>query len=269
MMTTLESRYADNYERMACDDLAQAIVPAYYTLAQAHKLVGYCGDLKGKRVLDIGAGRGVFLSLIPYARRVAVDISPAYVAYLRSQNIIAIQANAEDLPFENEFDVVVMVDILEHVLNPDRAIASAWRALRPGGRLLVRVPYLEDISVYKPENGCKYEFAHLRSFDAVSLRSLLSPPFKVTATHLDGFVPYQVRTVSSAQFLKLQAWQKSKAQPPGMFDVWWHMIPALPYIILHVAFAGAIARLPNWLGRRICHPLEICVVGVKVCGGNR
>ena len=78
-------------------------------------------------------------------------------------------ANAESLPFRQELDIIVASDVLEHVLNPADFLQSAVDALVPGGRLLVKVPYRENISQYRRDSGCPYEMVHLRTFD----RSLL------------------------------------------------------------------------------------------------
>lgn len=254
---TLEERYAANYERLAADDLASPILPRYFALAQARKLVRYCGDVRGKRVLDVGAGRGDFLSLIPQADRIGVDISSVYVEYLRKQGITAFQANAEELPFNADCEIVTMTDVLEHVLNPLAAVRSAWLALKPGGRLVARVPFKEDIEVYETS---KYEFAHLRSFDVRTLRHLLLPLFSVKGIHYDGFVPYRVRGPWVTWYKNFGPWQRSS--PRNALCWRCHALSTLPYTYIS-RYQDPIARLPGWLGRLLCHPTTVTMVGVK------
>ena len=91
----------------------------------------------------------------PYLRR--VEGGDASVRVLR--------ANAENLPFRDELDAIVASDVLEHVLNPADFLHSALEALRPGGRLLLKVPYRENISQYRRADGCPYPMVHLRTFD--------------------------------------------------------------------------------------------------------
>src|SRR5579859_1436565 len=43
---------------------------------------------------------------------------------------------------ENQFDLVIMEQVLEHVLRPDRAVANVHRMLRPGGIFVVSTPFL-------------------------------------------------------------------------------------------------------------------------------
>ncbi|MCB1638430.1 MAG: ubiquinone/menaquinone biosynthesis methyltransferase, partial [Thiothrix sp.] len=53
-------------------------------------------------------------------------------------NVDYVQANAECLPFaDNHFDIVTMAFGLRNVTDKDKALASIFRVLKPGGRLLV------------------------------------------------------------------------------------------------------------------------------------
>lgn len=52
-------------------------------------------------------------------------------------------ADASELPFENEsIDTVVLFQTLEHIARPEKAISEIFRVLRPGGILLLTVPFL-------------------------------------------------------------------------------------------------------------------------------
>jgi 2-polyprenyl-6-hydroxyphenyl methylase / 3-demethylubiquinone-9 3-methyltransferase len=91
-------------------------------------------------VLDIGCGAG-FLSnhLGALGHRVTgLDASPdaLRVAALHdgTGSVRYLEGDALQLPFADaSFDVVCAMDFLEHVENPDRAIAEAARVLRPSG----------------------------------------------------------------------------------------------------------------------------------------
>ncbi len=98
-------------------------------------------------ILDIGCGSGAnsvvpCLQLFPGCRVVASDLSPDLLrllrAYLRNENledrVACFCADAMNDYFQAErFDVVVGAAILHHVLDPIRTLATASRALRPGG----------------------------------------------------------------------------------------------------------------------------------------
>jgi demethylmenaquinone methyltransferase/2-methoxy-6-polyprenyl-1,4-benzoquinol methylase len=100
---------------------------------------------RGQRILDLAAGTGA--SSVALARSgatvVAADFSPGMIAEGRRRhggipNLSFVQADATDLPFENdEFDTVTMSFGLRNVNEPKKALAELLRVTRPGGRLVV------------------------------------------------------------------------------------------------------------------------------------
>lgn len=95
--------------------------------------------------LDVGCGSGN-----SYAARVAriagsyvgVDVSTNAVAAARTSGLDARTiGDAAELPFPDEsFDVVLCIEVLEHLFAPDRAVAEIVRVLRPDGLLAVSAP---------------------------------------------------------------------------------------------------------------------------------
>ncbi|MEE2002200.1 bifunctional demethylmenaquinone methyltransferase/2-methoxy-6-polyprenyl-1,4-benzoquinol methylase UbiE [Alkalimonas sp. MEB108] len=105
----------------------------------------------GQKVLDLAGGTGDLTALFskrvgPSGKVVLADINASMLAVgrdkLRDQglvdNIEYVQANAEALPFaDNSFDIITIAFGLRNVTNKDAALASMFRVLKPGGRLLV------------------------------------------------------------------------------------------------------------------------------------
>ena len=92
--------------------------------------------------LDAGCGDGRYLAALDPelpARRAGTDIAERILETARARVEADFrQANLEALPFEDgAFDLVLCSQVIEHVLNPQTAVAELARVLRPGGTLVI------------------------------------------------------------------------------------------------------------------------------------
>jgi ubiquinone/menaquinone biosynthesis C-methylase UbiE len=99
-------------------------------------------SFEGKTVLDIGCGFGAY-GLATEKRgakiSVGVDINREYIK--RSALSFLVLADAHVLPFRDScFDIVLMVEVLEHLSHEVEALKEARRVLKKGGLLLLTVP---------------------------------------------------------------------------------------------------------------------------------
>ena len=104
----------------------------------------------GERVLEIGSGIGTLTSqFIPRKCYLASDINPSYLSYLRAYSIgkpylqvQRIDAGVLDdfCGLEEQFDTVLMINVLEHVPDEQVALKNIWSTLVPGGRAVILVP---------------------------------------------------------------------------------------------------------------------------------
>lgn len=103
----------------------------------------------GSRVLDAGCGNGALARLLVERgyRVVGIDLSKSGVALARS---VCPAARFEVLPAdetmrkrlgESDFDVVVAVELIEHLYAPQSLLQGSLEALRPGGKLILSTPY--------------------------------------------------------------------------------------------------------------------------------
>jgi ubiquinone/menaquinone biosynthesis C-methylase UbiE len=118
------------------------------------------GDLRGKRLLDIGAGLGessVYFAL-QGARVTMTDISPGMVQTGRELarrygvEVEGIVSKAEDLGVASEtFDFVYIANTIHHVRDRDALFQKIHRALKPGGLFFSYDPlaYNPAINVYR------------------------------------------------------------------------------------------------------------------------
>jgi SAM-dependent methyltransferase len=107
------------------------------------------GDVRGRRVLEVGAGSGRdTLGLVRAgARGFVLDYSPASLAIVqrlaREQGLPVdlVRADALAMPFrDGAFDVVFHQGLLEHFRDPMPLLTENARITRPGGRVVVDVP---------------------------------------------------------------------------------------------------------------------------------
>jgi 2-polyprenyl-3-methyl-5-hydroxy-6-metoxy-1,4-benzoquinol methylase len=110
--------------------------------------------------LNLGAGEGDYDAMIAgHCRQLtACDINDADVAFAQRLNAdvanLSYQVeNALDLQFPNQhFDLLVSVDVLEHVGQPRRMMEEVGRVLRPGGLAFITFPNLNFPATYDPVN---------------------------------------------------------------------------------------------------------------------
>lgn len=108
-------------------------------------------EFKDQRVLDIACGAGgktCYYGSLGAKKAVGLDIiekdileAREYAASRDLGNVEFVHGDAGAMPFEdNSFDVIMMDDAMEHVPEPEKVFAEAFRILRPGGQWYVNFP---------------------------------------------------------------------------------------------------------------------------------
>jgi SAM-dependent methyltransferase len=141
-------------------------------------------ELEGKRVLDFGCGRGDLLGHL-FARGVAAvgfevseDSAAATRARFSGNPLFGGVATSRDELGDGSFDVVLLVEVIEHLLDDqiEPVLAEVHRVLAPGGRVVVTCPNGEnrkDESVRCPDcGGVFHRWQHVRSLDPASISRL-------------------------------------------------------------------------------------------------
>ena len=145
-------------------------------------------------VLDIGCGEGRLLAMFSEGNLFGTDISEGYLLKASRGEAELCKARVEDLPYKKEiFDLVTCTDVLEHVFDLNAAIREIFRVLKPTGKLVIRVPYREDLSLYLSDEF-NYRFGHIRNFDESGLRLLFEKVFLAKVCHV-AFGPYLIAPV--------------------------------------------------------------------------
>lgn len=102
---------------------------------------------EGARFLEIGCGYGGLLNALQDLPLnlcgVEVNTEAARQARRNASAASIVQAQFEYPPLrQSSFDYVTMVAVLEHLKDPKRALQDVWSLLKPGGCVLIQVPYI-------------------------------------------------------------------------------------------------------------------------------
>jgi 2-polyprenyl-3-methyl-5-hydroxy-6-metoxy-1,4-benzoquinol methylase len=121
---------------------------AYLTTPLLALLPSSASHTKKLKVLDLGCGNG---SLSHYIAQVGYEVvgvedsaSGVQIAAQNSPDCRFIHASIYDLPYtqlEHSFDVVIAVEVIEHLIYPRELLRAAKRCLKPEGKLILTTPY--------------------------------------------------------------------------------------------------------------------------------
>lgn len=99
-----------------------------------------------RNLLEVGCGTGFVVAGIAEAVAAltlqAGDAQSSGLAFARDRvpRACLYQLDARSLPFDREFDVVGAFDVIEHLDEDERVLSQMWRAVRPGGGVVITVP---------------------------------------------------------------------------------------------------------------------------------
>jgi len=97
----------------------------------------------GARVLDAGAGEAPYRPLFTHCDYLTQDWTSSVHPGARAADIVG-DLHELDVPSAS-FDFVLCTEVLEHVSEPGRVCAELHRVLRPGGQILVTVPFVGEL----------------------------------------------------------------------------------------------------------------------------
>jgi len=128
----------------------------------------------GESVLEVGAGTGsVTQHLIDGRRLVATDLSESSVATMsrrfeREPSVRVVRAGLRTWDPGEQFDSVLMINVLEHIRDDVGVLASLRRHVKPGGSVVIYVPALNGL--YGPWDEMA---GHFRRYSKWRLRRVL------------------------------------------------------------------------------------------------
>jgi SAM-dependent methyltransferase len=96
------------------------------------------------RILEIGCGNGSVLSFLKN-NGLNIEGGDIFLEGLRfcrqrAGDVPLYQIDITALPFKDDFGIICLFDILEHIDDDEKALREVNRALKPGGQILITVP---------------------------------------------------------------------------------------------------------------------------------
>jgi 2-polyprenyl-3-methyl-5-hydroxy-6-metoxy-1,4-benzoquinol methylase len=177
----------------------------YYRLhdgeqADKLRLIG-TGDLRGRVVVDFGAGGGAFLDLVRGMASATIAIEPGvnFHPELRRKGHVVFDLGPNmSSEWRGRADLAVCFSVVEHVEDPVRLLREILTALKPGGRALVSTPNRNDWMIeLLPDDYAPFFYRHVHRwyFDADSLVNLARTagfvrvkPFHIHRFDLSNFI---------------------------------------------------------------------------------
>jgi len=128
-------------------------------------------------VLDVGAATGMFVNLLTQSGFEAEGLEPSKWAVKlakKKYNINLIQKDFKNFKSNNKYDIITLIDILEHVSNPDNILKNAKKIMKEDGLIVIVTP---DIGSILPKilksNWWHYRPPHINFFTKKSLKYIL------------------------------------------------------------------------------------------------
>ncbi len=103
---------------------------------------------KNAKVVDLGSSTGTNLRMLVdegFSDITGIDSSCHAVEFCEQKNLPTVQlGDICNLPFvDASIDFILATDVLEHLYHDDVAVKEIWRALKPGGIVLITVPMFD------------------------------------------------------------------------------------------------------------------------------
>lgn len=147
-----------------------------------------------RNILEIGCGNGELICM--FAEKgyicIALDFSKNRLGKFKDKaekfGILQLQGDGVNLPLQDSsVDLIICSEVLEHIKNYVKVLKEMYRVLKPHGRIIVSVPYKEELmKIICPHCGKKLvPYGHLHSFDKNKLFSSMNHcGFNVVCSHV-------------------------------------------------------------------------------------
>lgn len=219
---------------------------AWYVRRTVRRLLGTLPETRPVRVLDAGTGFGQYAYFMARAFRNvhvdAVDVKPDYLRraqHFADQTSVGpqiswIQDDLTDLQQEGPYDLILSVDVMEHIEDDEGVFRHFERVLRPGGYVVINTPSDQGGSDVQADTDDSFIGEHVRDgYNMSALEEKLRDAGLRPVNSLYTYGPYGST-----------AWRWLIKRPMQMLGRSWASLVVLPLYYLVALPIGM------WLNRR-------------------
>jgi SAM-dependent methyltransferase len=166
---------------------------------------------KRKRLLDLGCGDKPFLYIYKDYVETSVGIDVAQT--IHGTEKVDIIYDGKKIPFpDGEFDYVFSTEVMEHVPEPKDFLKEAYRVLKPGGVLIMTVPFMLPLheEPYDFYRYTKYGLKYLLDTAGFSSHTI-----RVFSEYFGVIISFSI-----ALHLKFWNWSSKKLHIPVIYSIW-------------------------------------------------
>lgn len=135
--------------------------------------------LKKSKILEIGSGYGFYLDMMKKQGYdvTGIEISKIrrnYAKKLSGTKVLDCDLN-ERVPAIGKYDIIVLFHVLEYISNPIHFIKNISLLLKPQGKLLIKIPNVDDLSLkfHEAYRNWFWQRAHVNYFSPKVLRHVI------------------------------------------------------------------------------------------------
>lgn len=215
---------------------------AWYVRREVRRLLASMPAGRTLRVLDAGTGFGQYAYFIartfPNARVLAVDVKRDYLENARrfldktpqAAQVTLAYEDLTDLQAEGPFDLVLSVDVMEHIEDDRGVFRHFARVLRPGGYVLINTPSDLGGSDVQTEGETSFIEEHVRDgYNLAALQAKLREAGLEPVRSLYTYGPYGSL-----------AWRMLIKRPIQLLGKTWAFLVLLPLYYLAVLPVGLV-----------------------------
>ncbi len=181
-VSEFETIYPPTYHAFDFSKKKYGFVYKVRSRLEANRTLKRCRNLPDNaRILDVGCGDGFHLSLLrEYGKKSwtleGIDLDKRAIKMATEAGLKVYLGSIEeiDLPPEN-YDLIFMIQTIEHVEKPDEVLSSIFKILKKGGRLVIVTDNTGslDFKIFKGKHWGGYHFPrHWNLFNSYSLTKL-------------------------------------------------------------------------------------------------